>query len=61
MIREYGKKNFSSLFFNNSVFIGSAFKTPLSDDAAHIPMQRLALRTIIIDPGHGLPDRGCRW
>jgi len=41
-----------------AVFIGSAYKTPLSNDAAHMPMQRQALRTIIIDPGHGLPDGG---
>src|SRR4051812_23360837 len=41
-----------------AVFIGSAFKSPLSNDATHILMQRQALRTIIIDPGHGLPDGG---
>src|SRR3954466_239140 len=41
-----------------ALFIGSAFKMPFSNDAPHIPTQRQALRTIIIDPGHGLPDPG---
>lgn len=42
-----------------TVLVGSAFNTttPLAD-ATDIPTQRQALRTIIIDPGHGLPDPG---
>src|SRR3954447_24260913 len=39
------------------LIISSAFKTPLAD-VANIPAQRLGLHTIIIDPGHGLPDPG---
>jgi len=52
------KKNFLPFCLLMTVFIASAFKPPLSDNAAHIPTQRQALRTIIIDPGHGLPDPG---
>jgi N-acetylmuramoyl-L-alanine amidase len=51
------KKNFLPLCLLIAVLIGSAFETPLAS-VDNIPTQRQALRTIIIDPGHGLPDPG---
>lgn len=53
------KKFFLPFWLVIAALAGSAFKSPLSDDATyHIPTQRQALRTVIIDPGHGLPDGG---
>jgi N-acetylmuramoyl-L-alanine amidase len=52
------KKKFLPFCLMIAVFIGSAFKMPFSENDSHILMQRQALRTIIIDPGHGLPDGG---
>ena len=53
------KKIFLPFCLLIGVLAGSAFttKTPLTRNAV-IPAQRQALRTIVIDPGHGLPDPG---
>ena len=50
------KKFFLPFCLVIAVLVSSAFTTPLTD--IDIPAQRQTLRTIIIDPGHGLPDGG---
>ena len=50
------KKFFLPFCLVIAVLVSSAFTNPLTD--IDIPAQRQTLRTIIIDPGHGLPDGG---